>query len=64
MCIPLDGWEPRKKKKVPKQAALFVDLAPEEKTLVDVVKEKGKAGHRRALPPLPHAPEQSQPRCC
>ncbi len=35
------GWEP-KRKKAPKQAALFVDLAPEEKTLVDALKETGK----------------------
>lgn len=35
------GWEP-KRKKAPRQAALFVDLAPEERTLVDALKETGK----------------------
>lgn len=36
------GWEERKKK-VPKQSALFVDLSPEEQQLVDVLKKSGKA---------------------
>ena len=35
------GWE-EKRKKAPKQSALFVDLSPEEQELVDVLKTKGK----------------------
>jgi DNA processing protein len=34
-------WLPRKKK-APVQAALFADLLPEEQTLVDIIKAKGK----------------------
>ena len=39
--IRLMEWAPRKKK-APKQAALFVDLLPEEQTLVDILKTKPK----------------------
>lgn len=39
--IRLMEWEPRKKK-MPKQAALFVDLLPDEQALVDIIKVKGK----------------------
>ncbi|MEO8067153.1 MAG: DNA-processing protein DprA [Flavobacteriales bacterium] len=35
------GWE-EKKKKAPKQSALFLDLSPEEMQLVDVLKANGK----------------------
>jgi hypothetical protein len=35
--ITLMEWLPKKKKKAPKQAALFLDLMPEEQTLVDII---------------------------
>lgn len=52
--IKLMGWEPRKRK-APKQAALFVDLMPDEKALVDILKETGKLDidtlcHRSRMP--------------
>lgn len=39
--ITLMEWLP-KKKKAPVQAALFADLMPEEQTLVDIIKARGK----------------------
>lgn len=39
--ITLMDWLP-KKKKAPKQVALFTDLMPDEQTLVDIIKVKGK----------------------
>ena len=40
--ITLMEWLPRAKKKAPQQAALFADLLPEEQTLVDIIRSKGK----------------------
>lgn len=40
--LKLMEWEPRAKK-VAKQSALFTELLPEEKLLVDIIKAKGKA---------------------
>lgn len=40
--ITLMEWLPRTKKKPTQQAALFVDLLPDEQTLVDIIKAKGK----------------------
>jgi len=40
--ITLMEWL-QKKKKAPVQAALFADLMPDEQTLVDIIKAKGKA---------------------
>lgn len=39
--LRLMDWLPRKKK-APVQAALFADLLPDEQTLVDIIKAKGK----------------------
>jgi DNA processing protein len=41
--LKLMEWEPRPKKKVAQQSALFTDLLPEEQMLVDIIKAKGKA---------------------
>jgi DNA processing protein len=41
--LKLMEWEPRPQKKVPKQSALFTELLPEERLLVDIIKSKGKA---------------------
>lgn len=35
-------WQPKKKKKAAAQAALFVDLQPDEQVLVDIIRERGK----------------------
>ena len=40
--LTLMEWLPKSKKKVPMQAALFADLMPDEQTLVDIIKAKGK----------------------
>lgn len=52
--IKLMGWRPTQKKP-PKQAALFVDLLPDEQALVDILKETGKLDidslcHRSRMP--------------
>jgi len=39
--IKVMGWEERKKK-APKQSALFVDLSPDEQQLMELLKAKGK----------------------
>ncbi len=41
--LRLMDWLPRKKK-APVQAALFSELLPDEQTLVDIIKAKGKVG--------------------
>lgn len=40
--LRLMEWLPIAKKKVPVQAALFADLMPDEQTLVDIIKAKGR----------------------
>ncbi|HMC98390.1 MAG TPA: DNA-processing protein DprA [Flavobacteriales bacterium] len=40
--LTLMEWLPKARKKVPAQAALFADLMPDEQTLVDIIKAKGK----------------------
>ena len=40
--ITLMEWLPKTKKKAGVQAALFTDLMPDEQTLVDIIKSKGK----------------------
>ncbi len=40
--LKLMEWEPTKKKKTAQQSALFTELMPDEQTLVDIIKAKGK----------------------
>lgn len=40
--LTLMEWLPKSKKKAPAQAALFAELMPDEQTLVDIIKAKGK----------------------
>lgn len=40
--VTLMEWLPKSKKKAVVQAALFADLMPDEQTLVDIIKSKGK----------------------
>jgi len=40
--LKLMEWEPAKKKKAAQQSALFTELMPDEQTLVDIIKAKGK----------------------
>ncbi len=40
--LKLMEWEPTKKKKVVQQSVLFTELMPDEQTLVDIIKAKGK----------------------
>jgi DNA processing protein len=40
--LKLMGWEPRKKKAKAEQQSLFTELQPEERSIVDVLKAKGR----------------------